>query len=314
MPRRRSVACPPNGSPTRPPGWPGRTTARTGRASSAPSPGSTPRSSATWRRHERVELIVGRRGAEAGPGGFLARAGAVRRRRALPPLAHRPHLGARLRAAPSCRRRRRPGRRVDWRFNAWAKYPDFAAGRPRSAGAWPAPPARRAGPAGPSGRPVVLEGGSIDVNGRGTLLTTEECLLSDVQQRNPGPGPGATTSGCSPSTWASPGDLAGAAASPGDDTHGHVDDLARFVAADTVVTAVEPTRADPNHAPLQENLRRLRAARDQDGSRPRVVELPMPGPVRFDGRRLPGQLRQLLHRQRPGAGAGVQRPATTAWP
>ena len=73
----------------------------------------------------------------------------------------------------------------------------------------------------------------------------------------------------------------------GDDTHGHVDDISRFVAADTVVTVVEPDPSQPNHAPLQENLRRLRAARDQDGNPLRVVELPMPGPVIFDGERLP---------------------------
>ena len=73
----------------------------------------------------------------------------------------------------------------------------------------------------------------------------------------------------------------------GDDTHGHVDDLSRFVDPHTVVTVVEPQAGDPNHEPLQENIRRLKDARDQDGQPLRVVELPMPRPVIFDGQRLP---------------------------
>jgi agmatine deiminase len=146
-------------------------------------------------------------------------------------------------------------------------------------------PAHRA-QAQQDGRRVVLEGGSIDGNGRGTLLTTEECLLSEVQQRNPGLGRAeyerlfAEHLGITRVIWLERGVA-------GDDTHGHVDDISRFVAADTVVTVVEPDPAQPNHAPLQENLRRLRAARDQDGRPLRVVELPMPGPVRFGGVVLP---------------------------
>jgi agmatine deiminase len=133
---------------------------------------------------------------------------------------------------------------------------------------------------------VVLEGGSIEVNGRGTLITTEECLLSPVQQRNPGLDRAgyervfAEHLGITRVIWLEGG-------IQGDDTHGHVDDLTRFVAADTVLTAVQPDPAHPDHAPLQENLRRLRAARDQDGRPLRVLELPMPGPVCFGGVDLP---------------------------
>jgi agmatine deiminase len=133
---------------------------------------------------------------------------------------------------------------------------------------------------------VVLEGGAIDVNGKGTLLTTEECLLSPEQQRNPGMRREDYEKvfhdylGIRSVIW-----LGGGIA--GDDTHGHVDDISRFVAPDTVVTMVEANPNDPNHAPLKENLRRLRAATDQDGKPLRVVELPMPGPVVFEGRRLP---------------------------
>jgi agmatine deiminase len=133
---------------------------------------------------------------------------------------------------------------------------------------------------------VVLEGGSIDVNGRGTLLTTEECLLSTVQQRNPGMARAhyekvfADYLGAPRVIWLGRGIV-------GDDTHGHVDDLTRFVSPDTVVTMVEPNAKDPNHGPLRANLRRLQAARDQDGRPLNIFEIPMPGPVIFEKRRLP---------------------------
>jgi agmatine deiminase len=136
------------------------------------------------------------------------------------------------------------------------------------------------------GRRVVLEGGSIDVNGHGTLLTTEECLLSDVQERNPGFAREDYAEifrrylGVTNVLWLGRGIA-------GDDTHGHVDDLARFVDASTVVTVTEDDPADDNHRPLVENLVRLRAMKDQDGRPLRVETLPMPDPVWFDGQRLP---------------------------
>ena len=134
---------------------------------------------------------------------------------------------------------------------------------------------------------VVLEGGSIDVNGQGTILTTEKCLLSKVQQRNPGMSRKdygdnvcAHYLGAPHVIWLGRGIF-------GDDTHGHVDDLTRFVSADTVVTMVENNPRDVNHKPLRDNLRRLQAARDQAGKALKIVELPMPGPVVFEQRRLP---------------------------
>jgi agmatine deiminase len=133
---------------------------------------------------------------------------------------------------------------------------------------------------------VVLEGGSIDVNGLGTLLTTEECLLSKVQQRNPGMSRKdyekvfAESLGAPHTIWLGRG-------IHGDDTHGHVDDLTRFVSPNTVVTMVENNPRDVNHKPLRDNLRRLQAARDQSGRPLNIVELPMPGPVVFEQRRLP---------------------------
>ncbi|HEY2118050.1 MAG TPA: agmatine deiminase family protein [Candidatus Acidoferrum sp.] len=137
-----------------------------------------------------------------------------------------------------------------------------------------------------SGRRVVLEGGSIDVNGRGTLLTTEECLQSKVQERNSG---FMKTDyeelfreylGITKVLW-----LANGIA--GDDTHGHVDDLARFVDDSTVVTIVEENRGDANYAALQDNFERLKSMTDQDGKPLRVETLPMPAPVYFDSQRLP---------------------------
>jgi len=178
---------------------------------------------------------------------------------------------------------------LDWQFNAWAKYdnhqhddriPKRVASRLKL---------RRWEPQFTAeGRPirVVMEGGAIDVNGRGTLLTTEECLLSDVQARNPSLGRAeleqvfANYFGARHVVWLGRG-------IDGDDTHGHVDDLARFVDPQTVVTVVEHRVSDHNYEPLQDNLRRLREARDQDGQPLRVVPLPMPTPVVFEGQRLP---------------------------
>ena len=136
------------------------------------------------------------------------------------------------------------------------------------------------------GRRVVLEGGSIDVNGRGTLLTTEECLQSKVQERNPGftkqdyEEVFRAQLGVTNVLWLGNGIA-------GDDTHGHVDDLSRFVNATTVVTIVEEDPKDANYAPLRDNLARLKDMKDQDGKPLRVETLPIPRPVWFDGQRLP---------------------------
>jgi agmatine deiminase len=137
-----------------------------------------------------------------------------------------------------------------------------------------------------NGRRVVLEGGSIDVNGAGTMLTTEECLQSTVQERNPGFGKRDYEElfrnylGVTNVVWLRNGIA-------GDDTHGHVDDLSRFVDLTTVVTIVEENPSDTNYAALQENLALLKAATDQDGKPLRVETLPMPAPVFFNGQRLP---------------------------
>jgi len=177
-----------------------------------------------------------------------------------------------------------------WRFNGWAKYDDWhldakIPGRVEKLLAVPSwqPSIQNRDSAK---RRVVLEGGSIDVNGAGALLTTEECLLSDVQRRNPGVSRGQLEQvfsdylGIDQVIWLGRGIA-------GDDTHGHVDDIARFVAPDTIVAAVERDKRDPNHEPMAENLRRLKAARTREGKQFTVVELPMPRPIVFRKQRVP---------------------------
>jgi agmatine deiminase len=179
---------------------------------------------------------------------------------------------------------------TDWKFNGWAKYDDWhlddqLPGRVRELlglHAWQPFIQTENG----TNHRVVLEGGSIDVNGAGTMLTTEECLLSEVQQRNPGLSREQLEQvfsdylGIDQVIWLNRGVA-------GDDTHGHVDDITRFVGTDTIVTAVEPNKRDANHEPLAENLARLKAARTPDGKQLNIVEIPLPHAVLFRGQRLP---------------------------
>jgi len=174
---------------------------------------------------------------------------------------------------------------LKFRFNAWAKYSNWRFDEKIGSLMASAAHAQEVRPLA-IGTRIVLEGGSIDVNGAGTVLTTEECLLSKEQERNPHMVRAhyekafADYLGAPHTIWLGRGIF-------GDDTHGHVDDLTRFVSKSTVVTMVESNTKDVNHAPLQANLRRLQAARDQEGKQLTIVELPMPQPVVFEGRRLP---------------------------
>jgi agmatine deiminase len=163
---------------------------------------------------------------------------------------------------------------TNWKFNGWAKYDNW-----RRDNAVPDFIARRLGI--PQVKPgIVLEGGSIDVNGHGALMTTEECLLSPVQARNPGlsreqlEATFARYLGIQRTLWLNRGIA-------GDDTHGHIDDVARFVSPETVVAVIERDRSDANYEPLRENLALLRR------TRLRIVTLPMPAPAYFNGQRLP---------------------------
>lgn len=173
-----------------------------------------------------------------------------------------------------------------FQFNGWAKYPDW-----RRDAQVPVRAARVLRlplvPVELGGRTIVLEGGSIDINGRGTLLTTEECLLDrKVQARNPGLSrPEIETVlrnflGATNVLWLGRGIA-------GDDTHGHVDDFCRFVNHRIVVLAEEKNPGDPNHRVLEENRERLEGMRLEDGVRMEVVRLPMPAPLYFEKLRLP---------------------------
>jgi agmatine deiminase len=185
---------------------------------------------------------------------------------------------------------------ASWRFNAWAKYRNYARdarvgaalehirGLPR---VLPCRPVRgrsllrTAAEGADDGARVVLEGGSIDANGAGRLLTTEECLLSKIQERNPGLDRAgyervfAEALGIRETIWLGEGCV-------GDDTHGHVDDIARFVDRDSVVLAYEADPADENHRRSRDNAERLAGVRGL-----RVIRLPYPRPVMMDGVRLP---------------------------
>jgi agmatine deiminase len=178
---------------------------------------------------------------------------------------------------------------TNWHFNAWAKYSDWhlddqLPGRVADllgVEQWQ-PTIDLAG----EQRRLVLEGGSIDSNGQGLMLTTEECLLSEVQRRNPGVSREQLERafsdylGIDQVIWLGRGIA-------GDDTHGHVDDITRFVGPATILTAIEPNTVDYNHEPLAENLARLKSARTPEGKQFTIIELPLPRPVRFRNQRLP---------------------------
>jgi len=237
---------------------------------------------------EMVRMLVSSRAEEKLARRYLTRSGAGIGRVEF--IVHPTNRGWTRDSGPIFVRRRR-GRRsetavVDFHFNAWARYPDWRKDR-----RVPASAARRLGKrlfdARSGGRKFVLEGGGIEVNGRGTLLTTEECYLDPkVQVRNPGLGRAQFEKalkeylGVTNVFW-----LGGGVA--GDDTHGHVDDICRFVNPTTLVLIREENRRDVNYRPLMENWERIRDLRLEDGSKPDVVALPMPEPLFFDGERLP---------------------------
>lgn len=239
-------------------------------------------------RHERVDLIVNSERAEKRARAVLEQADALSDNVYFHPW-HTDRVWTRdsgcIHLAPPSDASDAPPLALHFQFNAWAKYPNYKFDARLGARMAKAAGARIVHPLSGDHR-VVLEGGSIDVNGCGTLLTTEECLLSTTQHRNP---PMDRTAyeqifadyfGAQTVIWLGEG-------IEGDDTHGHVDDIARFVAPGTVVTLIEPDAQDGNYAALQENLGRLKAARTPDGQRLEIVEMPMPRPIVFEGRRLP---------------------------
>jgi len=239
-------------------------------------------------RGELVRILVRSAAEEKLARSYLSRAGANLRQVRF--VVHPTNRGWTRDSGPIFVRRRRGGRSetaiVHFHFNAWAKYPDWqkdyrvpetAARRLR----------KRLFEAEYEGRPFVVEGGGIEVNGRGTLLTTEECYLHPtVQVRNPGLGRREIEEtlqrylGVKNVLWLVAGPV-------GDDTHGHIDDVCRFVNPRTLVLIKETNPRDVNYRPLAENWERIQDLRLEDGSRPEVIPLPMPAPLFFDGWRLP---------------------------
>ncbi len=237
---------------------------------------------------EIVRMLVNSRAEEEMARMYLSRAGAGTSRVEF--VRHPTNRGWTRDSGPMFVRRKR-GRGtetavVHFHFNAWARYPDWKKDRrvPETAARHLK---KRLFDARFNGRPLVLEGGGIDVNGRGTLLTTEECYLDpETQVRNPGLGRAdfekalESCLGATNVLWLGRGVA-------GDDTHGHVDDIARFVGPRTIVLIHEDNPKDVNFRPLEENRERVADFRLEDGSRPEVVYLPLPGPIFFDGERLP---------------------------
>jgi agmatine deiminase len=237
---------------------------------------------------ETVRILVGSKNEEKLARAYLAKAGAQLKRVEF--LVHPTNRGWTRDTGPIWVTRTKGKRRekaiVHFHFNAWAKYADWQKDRkvPETA-------ARVLGKplfdARLNGKPFVLEGGGIEVNGRGTLLTTEECYLDPVTQvRNPGVGREEFESvlkdylGVTNVQWLAAGPV-------GDDTHGHIDDICRFVNPTTLVLIREDNPKDINYRPLQENWERIGDLRLEDGSKPEVIALPMPAPLYFDGERLP---------------------------
>ncbi len=182
---------------------------------------------------------------------------------------------------------------VNFKFNAWAKYSDYKKDRKL-----PDFISKKLNMkkiiAEHNGRQVVLEGGSIDTNGQGTLITTEECLMSEkIQVRNPGFSKLDYEEvfkkylKVKNVLWLGKGIA-------GDDTHGHVDDLCRFVNKNTVVLVREENSDDENYNVLKENKERLQDMKLEDGIKVEVVELPMPLPVIFRNQRLPASYANFL--------------------
>jgi agmatine deiminase len=174
---------------------------------------------------------------------------------------------------------------LKWQFRGWSKYPDWQ--DDNEAGLEIAKLTQASVVhVSYQGRPVVLEGGAIDSNGAGVILATEECLLSEQQQRNPGFGREDYEKlfqdwlGARQVIWLARGLL-------GDDTHGHIDDIARFAGPDTILLVKPTDRQDPNYAIYEENYELLRKQLPATGRSWRIVELPLPEPRFFQGQRLP---------------------------
>lgn len=233
---------------------------------------------------EVVRLLVNNKAERQSARDYLQKAGADLSRVEF--IAHPTNRGWTRDSGPIFVKKGRQNAIVHFHFNAWAKYKDWQKDRrvPETAAKLLRKPLFNAEY---NGKDFIIEGGGIEVNGRGTLLTTEECYLHPkVQVRNPGLGRAEIEStlkqylGVENVQWL-------AAGPSGDDTHGHIDDICRFVNHKTLVLIKETNRKDINYRPLAENWERVPDLRLEDGSRPEVVALPMPAALYFNGERLP---------------------------
>lgn len=182
---------------------------------------------------------------------------------------------------------------LNFNFNGWAKYTNYQLDKhvPKEVSTFLNIPLTQVIY---NGKPVIVEGGAIDVNGKGTLLTSEECLLHpSIQVRNKNFSKKDYEAvfkeylGITNVIWLGDGIV-------GDDTHGHIDDLCRFVNEDTIITVVEEDKKDANYKPLQDNLKRLQKAKLENGNSPKIVTLPMPNPLIFEGIRIPASYANFL--------------------
>ena len=182
---------------------------------------------------------------------------------------------------------------LNFNFNGWAKYTNYQLDKhvPKRVSDFLNIPLTQVTY---KGKPVIVEGGAIDVNGKGTLLTSEECLLHPtVQIRNKNFSKEDYEAvfkeylGITNVIWLGDG-------IEGDDTHGHIDDLCRFVNENTIITVVEEDKNDNNYKPLQDNLKRLLNSKLENGESPNIVKLPMPKRLDFDGIRIPASYANFL--------------------
>ena len=178
---------------------------------------------------------------------------------------------------------------LDWKFNAWAKYKNYKYDNAINKKLNKIKNLELIKPKfkiQKKFKDIVLEGGSIDVNGKGTIITTKECLLSKVQQRNPGLKKRDIESifnkylGAKNTIWLNKGIA-------GDDTHGHIDDIARFIDTNKIFLAYEYNKKDKNFKPLDENYKILNISKDQNGKKITIIKLPMPKPIFIEKTRVP---------------------------
>jgi len=237
---------------------------------------------------EIVRILINNKSEEKHARSYLSRAGANLRNVEF--VTHPTNRGWTRDSGPIFVKRRQGAKSetaiVHFHFNAWAKYDDWQKDRrvPETAAKLLR---KQLFNAEFNGKDFIIEGGGIEVNGRGTLLTTEECYLDPkVQVRNPGLGRKEIDEtlkkylGVSNVLWLVAGPV-------GDDTHGHIDDICRFVNSNTLVLINETNKKDQNYHPLSENWERIQDLRLEDGSKPEVVALPMPAPLSFNCYRLP---------------------------